>query len=74
MVLQVLDLLTILVAFRLGAYEINSLVAHLTIFFGPTGGVLCSKIIARLIVWRVRRLVWVANLFYVGVVCWISWC
>jgi Domain of unknown function (DUF5658) len=69
-VLQVLDLVTTLIAFHFGAFEVNPLVAHLTRIFGPTGGVLFSKLIAVLIIFRVRKLLWVANLFYVGVVCW----
>jgi hypothetical protein len=69
-VLQVLDLVTTLVAFHFGAFEVNPLVGHLTVVLGPTGGVLCSKVIAVLIAMRVRKLVWVVNLFYVGVVGW----
>jgi hypothetical protein len=69
-VLQVLDLATTLLAFHLGAFEMNPLVARLAGFLGPIGGVLCSKAIACLIVLRVRRLVWVANVLYTGVICW----
>jgi len=69
-VLQVLDLVTTLIAFHFGAFEVNPLVAHLTRLFGPIGGVVLSKLIAVLIIFRVRKLMWVANLFYVGVVCW----
>ncbi|MGH9544064.1 MAG: DUF5658 family protein [Terriglobales bacterium] len=69
-VLQALDLATTLIAFHFGAFEVNPLVAHLTRTFGPTGGVLVSKLAAVLIIFRVRKLMWVANLFYVGVVCW----
>jgi hypothetical protein len=69
-VLQVLDLLTTLAAFHIGAYEVNPLVASLAMLFGPVGGLVCSKVIASLIVIRVRRLVWVANVFYGGVICW----
>lgn len=69
-VLQGLDLLTTLIAFHFGAFEVNPLVGHLTTTFGPAGGVLLSKVIAILIVLRVRKLMWVANLFYVGVICW----
>jgi Domain of unknown function (DUF5658) len=69
-VLQVLDLITTLVAFHYGAFELNPLVARLTNVLGPAGGVLCSKVIAVLIAFRVRRLAWVVNLFYSGVVCW----
>ena len=69
-VLQVLDLTTTLIAFHYGAFEVNPLVASLTKIFGPIGGVLFSKVFAVLIIFRVRKLMWVANLFYVGVVCW----
>ena len=69
-VLQGLDLLTTLIAFHFGAFEVNPLVGRLTTMFGPTYGVLVSKAIAVLIVWRVRKLMWFANLFYLGVVCW----
>ena len=51
-------------------YEVNPLVASLAMLFGPVGGLVCSKAIASLIVIRVRRLVWVANVFYGGVICW----
>ena len=69
-VLQILDLVTTLVAFHFGAFEVNPLVGHLTTRFGPTGGVLLSKLIAIIIVSRVRKLMWFANLFYLGIVCW----
>ena len=68
--LQVLDLATTLIAFHYGAFEVNPLVARLTTLLGATGGVLASKVIAVLIAWRVRRLLWVVNLFYLGVVGW----
>jgi hypothetical protein len=69
-VLQVLDLTTTLIAFHYGAFEVNPLVGRLTNIFGPAGGVLFSKVIAVLIIFRVRKLMWVANLFYLCVVCW----
>jgi hypothetical protein len=68
--LQVLDLLTTLAAFHLGAFEVNPLVAHLTYRFGRLGGVLISKVTAVAIAMGVRRLVWVVNLFYAIVVAW----
>ena len=68
--LQGLDLLTTLAAFHAGAFEVNPLVARLTLQFGRSGGVLMSKVIAVGIFLGVKRLVWVVNLFYVGVVCW----
>jgi hypothetical protein len=42
--LQVLDLLTTLLAFHVGAFEVNPLVAHLTVQFGRFRGVLISKL------------------------------
>jgi hypothetical protein len=68
--LQILDLLTTLAAFHVGASEINPLVAHLTLKFGRLRGVLISKVIAVAIAMGVRRLVWVVNLFYTLVVGW----
>lgn len=69
-VLQVLDLATTLIAFHYGAFELNPLIGRLTRILGPTGGVLFTKVIAVLIIFRVRKLMSVANLFYLGVVCW----
>ena len=68
--LQVLDLLTTLAAFHVGAFEVNPLVAHLTLQFGRVRGVLISKLIAVAIAMGVRKLVWVVNLFYTLVVGW----
>ena len=68
--LQVLDLVTTLIAFHFGAFEMNPLVARLTTVLSPTGGLFVSKMIAVLIALRMRKLLWVVNLFYVGVVCW----
>ncbi len=68
--LQVLDLLTTLAAFRVGGFEVNPLVANLTIHFGRVGGVVLSKMIAVLLMLGVRRRLWVVNLFYIGVICW----
>ncbi len=69
-VLQVLDLVTTLIAFHYGAFEVNPLVARLSVFFGPTGGVVASKIAAVLIALGVQKRLWIVNLFYTGVVCW----
>jgi hypothetical protein len=68
--LQVMDVLTTLAAFHAGAYEVNPLVARLTHEFNPVRGLIWSKVVALLIVLPVRRLVWVANLFYAGVILW----
>jgi hypothetical protein len=68
--LQLLDLLTTLVAFHVGAFEVNPLVAHLTVKFGRVRGVLISKVIAVAIAMGVRKLLWVVNLFYAFVIGW----
>jgi hypothetical protein len=68
--LQVLDLLTTLAAFRVGGFEVNPLVASLTIHFGRLGGVVLSKAIAVLLMLGVRRRLWMVNLVYIGVICW----
>ena len=68
--LQLLDLATTLFAFHLGGYEMNPVVARMTAIFGPIGGVAVSKALAVLIAWRVQKLLWVANLFYTGIVSW----
>jgi hypothetical protein len=68
--LQVLDLLTTLTAFHMGGLEVNPLVTRLTLLLGRLGGVLISKVIVVAIALGVRRLLWVVNLFYAGVVCW----
>jgi uncharacterized protein DUF5658 len=68
--LQVLDLLTTLAAFRVGGFEVNPLVANLTIHFGRVGGVVLSKVIAVLLMLGVRRRLWMVNLVYIGVICW----
>jgi len=68
--LQVLDLLTTLAAFRVGGFEVNPLVANLTIHFGRLGGVVLSKVIAVLLMLGVRRRLWMVNLVYIGVICW----
>jgi hypothetical protein len=69
-VLQVLDILTTLAAFHVGAFEANPLVARLTREFGVTGGLIAGKLMALLIVMGVRRRVWIVNIFYGAVVVW----
>ena len=68
--LQVLDLLTTLAAFHVGAFEVNPLVARLTVEFGRVRGLLIGKLMAVAIAMGVRRLTWVVNLFYIAVVGW----
>ncbi len=69
-VLQVLDLTTTLIAFHLGAMEANPLVAHFTATFGWLRGLVISKLIAIAIAMGVRRLIWVVNIFYAGIIFW----
>jgi hypothetical protein len=69
-ILQVLDLLTTMAAFHVGASEVNPIVAHLTVIFGRFNGVVISKIIALLLALGVRKRLWVVNLFYIGVIYW----
>jgi hypothetical protein len=70
--LQGLDLLTTMVAFRMGAYEVNPLVAHLTVAFGRFPGVLISKLIAIAIALGVRKRLWIINIFYAVIILWNS--
>jgi hypothetical protein len=69
-ILQVLDLLTTLLAFHVGAFEGNPVISHLTAHFGRVGGVVLGKGIALILALGVRKRLWIANLFYVGVICW----
>ena len=68
--LQVLDLLTTLAAFHVGAFEVNPLVAHLTKQFGRLHGVLISKLIAVIIAMGVKKRLWIVNIFYALIVLW----
>ena len=72
--LQVLDLLTTLVGFRLGAVEASPFVRML-MFAGPTVGVIASKAIAiglagLCVYLNKRHLVRWANYWYGGLVLW----
>jgi len=68
--LQALDLLATLLAFRIGGMEVNPIVAHFTVIFGRARGLLISKLIAVALAMGVRRLLWVVNIFYAGIVFW----
>jgi hypothetical protein len=70
LVLQVLDFLTTMLAFHLGAFEVNPLVGRLTVLFGLVGGVLASKVLAVIIALGVRKRLWIVNVFYTGIICW----
>jgi len=69
---QALDLLTTMLAFRMGALEVNPLVAQLTVIFGRFRGVLISKLIAIAIAMGVRKLIWIINIFYALIIFWNS--
>jgi uncharacterized membrane protein len=56
----------------MGAYEVNPLVAHLTVTFGRFRGVLISKLIAIGIAMGVRKLLWTINIFYAVIIVWNS--
>jgi hypothetical protein len=68
--LQLFDILTTLAAFRTGAVEINPVVGYFNTHFGAATGLLVSKLLAVLIALRIKRRLWMINLFYLGVVCW----
>lgn len=72
--LQVLDVLTTLVGFRLGASEISPFVRVLT-ELGPASGVLLSKVVAvglgaACVGMRKMRLIGWINYWYAGLVLW----
>jgi len=72
--LQVLDFLTTLIGFRLGAAELSPFVRWLT-DLGPGTGVLMSKgiavVLAGFCVWRQRfRIIRLINYWYAGLVMW----
>ena len=68
--LQAMDLLTTLTIFRMGGFEANPFVAQVIPLFGPVGAILITKTVMALLIWRVRKLIWLANLAYSGVVAW----
>lgn len=72
--LQVLDFMTTMIGFRLGASELSPFVKWLT-DFGPAAGVLMSKAIAVLLaafcVWRQKfRIIRLINYWYAGLIVW----
>jgi len=69
-ILQVLDLTTTLIAFHFGAIEANPLVAHFTATFGWLRGLIISKLFAIGIAMGVKRLLWIVNVFYAGIIVW----
>jgi hypothetical protein len=72
--LQLLDLLTTLVGFRIGASEASPFV-RMVMAFGPAAGVACSKALALALAMlcvylhRHRLIQWI-NYWYAGLVVW----
>ncbi|PYT10997.1 MAG: hypothetical protein DMG59_27585 [Acidobacteria bacterium] len=72
--LQLLDFLTTMVGFRIGAGELSPFTRWLMLW-GPIAGVALSKLIAILLgglcIWRRRgRVISWANYYFAGVVAW----
>jgi len=72
--LQVLDLLTTMVGFRLGAMEASPFV-RLLMHFGPAAGVVASKVVALgigglCVYLKRKRLIRWASYWYGGLVVW----
>jgi hypothetical protein len=72
--LQLLDLLTTLVGFKLGASEASPFIRML-MRFGPFAGVAVSKLVALAlgalcVYWRKQKLIRLATYWYCGLVVW----
>jgi hypothetical protein len=72
--LQLLDLITTLLGFRLGASEASPFIRAL-LFFGPAAGVALSKVVALglggVCVWlKKERVIGWINYWYAGLVVW----
>jgi hypothetical protein len=72
--LQLLDLLTTLVGFKLGASEASPFI-RILMHAGPAAGVLASKIVAlglgaACVYWRKQHLIRWATYWYSGLVVW----
>jgi hypothetical protein len=71
--LQLLDFTTTILVFARGGVELNPVVRQFMPLFGTVGGVLASKLLICLLVWRFSRRLWVlyaGNIIYVVVVAW----
>ena len=66
--LQLADLFTTLLAFQLGGFEANPLVAQLLPWLGPLAGLVAAKLAAVLIMLGLRSqtLIRVGNIAYLG--------
>jgi uncharacterized membrane protein (UPF0136 family) len=72
--LQALDVITTLLGWRLGAQEMNFVVAHF-MHIGPAQGLIIAKIVGFLLVVAVfvrrkARLVRLLNIWFAGIVTW----
>jgi hypothetical protein len=71
--LQLLDFTTTILVFARGGVELNPVIRQFMPLFGAIGGVLASKILICLLVWRFNRHLWLlyaGNTIYVFVVAW----
>ena len=73
--LQMADILTTLMAFRLGAFEMNPMVAWMLPGLGPLTGLLVAKAAAILIMLQLEseKLINLGNLVYLAIVAWNLW-
>lgn len=69
-VLQFGDLLSTLVCFHFGLIEKNPVNVHLIAALGVLPGLFVAKLLTCAVVLPMKRLVWLGNVFYSGVVVW----
>jgi hypothetical protein len=69
-VLQLGDLLSTLACFHFGLIEKNPVNIHLIAALGVLPGLLVAKLATCVVVLPMKRLVWLGNVFYSGVVVW----
>lgn len=72
--LQILDVLTTMIALRNGGFETNPIVKQF-MSFGPAEGLIAAKLVvvaiaAMMLCWQRYRVVSLANYVYAVVVCW----
>jgi hypothetical protein len=74
-ILQMADILTTLIAFRMGAFEMNPMLAWMLQGLGPLLGLLVAKAMTILIVLQLQsaKLINLGNVAYVSVVAWNVW-
>ena len=69
-VLQLGDLLSTLACFHFGLIEKNPINVHLIAALGVLPGLFLAKLLTCTVILPMKRLVWLGNLFYSGVVVW----